>query len=60
MKSTTIYKVKLILIVYFLFSEKAKFCGTDFRRCEKIIYLVAQNFAYFKKKRYIYKINCSL
>jgi hypothetical protein len=35
MKSSTIYKLKFILIVYFLFSKKAKLCATNFRHCEK-------------------------
>ncbi len=122
MKSSTIYKVKLILIVYFLFSKKAKLCTTSFAVAKKIIFskqtrnfffltssfyhrihfikkeiyhemqreklynlqrtvyfncvrfvfkilcdlfsplrkLIAQNFAFFKNKKYTIEINCSL
>ncbi len=40
MKSSTIYKVKLILIVYFLFSKEAKFCETALRSVENRLHRI--------------------
>src|SRR5690348_5108154 len=52
-KSSTIYKIKLILIMYFL-SKKPKFRATNFHCPEKIMRREIL-FSYF-----VYKINCFL
>ena len=46
-KSSTIYKLKFILIVHFLFSKKVKLCATNFCYCEKIIFLRKREFLFF-------------
>ncbi len=40
MKSSTIYTVKLILIVYFLFSKEAKFCEIALRSVENRLHRI--------------------
>jgi hypothetical protein len=39
-KSSTIYKIKLILIVYLLFSKEAKFCETTLRSVENRLHRI--------------------
>ena len=54
MKSFAIYIVKLISIVYFLFSKKRKTVCDQFLRLQK---LIAQNFAFFENKKYTIEIS---
>ncbi len=53
MKSSTIYKVKLNLIVYFFFSKEAKFCETALRsvenRLHRILFLLKTKSTQLKK-----------
>lgn len=47
-KSSTIYRVKLILMVHFLFSKKSKFLYDQLSQWRK---LFAENFAFFENKK---------
>lgn len=55
MKSSTIYKAKLISIVYFCFDEKILRNHSSQHRN-----FTAQSFVYFENKKRHYKISCSL
>lgn len=69
-ESSRIYKLTLIFIVYFLFSQKAKLCVTNFRHCEKIIfftrsrisfsYFIVSSSSMFSLKKAKYTARCSV
>jgi len=56
-QSSTIYKVKFILMVYFLFSNKAKFSANAFRSVE---IWSRRIFVDFEHKKYNCKITCRI